>query len=1402
MKKKVLFIMLLLSVLVNGTQAQEEHLKLHFDFSKVDGTSVTDVVGGINASIIGSATIEKVGKYNVLNLGNGTGYLNMTSAAGSIMKNLGDFTVSACYFIDEKASLSGNGFFLWSFSSSVACTQTEGKYMAYRLNAQRMATSIGGYGSESGIEVGSASVKGRWMHVLYRQTGQRGELFIEGKRVGVNTSMPVLKETYTFAPSNCWIGRAPFSGDSYLKQTQVADFRIYDIAVSDEQLAELAAVASDIENEYRYGDPGDFTVLQEKVEECNNFLKGDVSSYAPNAIAELKDAVKIAKKEIDASRASQYLIDKYVSTLSQLLSGAKATSGYQPKQVFEVTEDHGFVHPGGIVSQQDIDRAKQLLASGNERIKKAWDILCANEYSRADIATWPVETIIRGGSSGQNYMNVARGAAMAYQNALRWKIGGTRDNADGAVRILMAWARGNRWVSGDTNVSLAAGIYGYELANAAELMRDYDGWSREDFEEFRQYMIRTWYNPAIDFLRRRHDTWLNARNNVGQRPGHYWSNWGLCNALCVMSIGILCDDVHMYNQGVSFYKYDHVGTYKDRSKQSVILNDGCNEFIGNLVPVVLPDERGPLGYLGQMQESGRDQGHALMALGLALDICQIGLTQGDDLYAYMDDRIAAGLEHVAALNFGGVAGSSLPWITYNYADCRGTMGAGWAQTAPNEGGMGEYRPYWDRAIGYYEGLRGVKLQYAEKASAAVCPDGGGGNYSQNSGGFDHVGFSTLTSWRPAIAAEQAITPLSGDIVYKGVTYKNQTNLGGLKYNYVICPSKGIPADGAEITLIPQLPEGTEDSGQWQWSTGETTRELTVKAERSYIYRVTYTAPNGTQSQQAFAIAVSGDAKPDQMTNEITIDGTIYQDTIQTVLAGSDVILYAGATTGWTDDYLWDNGQKASVVTIPMISTSRTYTCQYANQSGAVSESHFHLKVEEALQHIIVGSGESEAKDIQVLRGTAVTLKLIIPATSSEEEVVWPDGSKGTTYSIDNVEKDMQISATYQGVTYTYNINVKATDYGYYDILTTERGYSLVTSSDELSLLAEDNYFIIASDQANLLIGLKDAPKNGNKALFFQSPVNPVSDLSKVFTIEPYGDAFCLRNIDYDGLLLQTEWDRPDQLRTHDQPLACEWTRFLLNYADGAWTVENGKYPGNWLGLWTPANGYRDGEEISCNKNGDDISRLQIFAIDKKLFHTSFITKDVEKDVTPLLVNPQFIGKGLGWTMTGSWGNQRYNGAAEVWHSTNFNLMQTVSGLLDGHYTVTCQMVNGEGSNTAYLYATSGEVTEKDVVRQSCAGSNFDAQRDQMAANASYGLLSVDIDVVGGVLTVGIREPSSGTTWLVWDNFTLTYKGSATGIRNIQSHSPAAGLMYDLQGRRILSAPQKGIYIMDGKKYVR
>jgi hypothetical protein len=1197
----------------------EEHLLMRFNFENVVGKNVTDHVSGITAKVMNQASVVEMGSRRVLNLGNGTGYLDMTKKAGEVVRNLSDFTVSVYYHVDSKASLSGAGYFLWCFSQSAANTQTSAPYSAYRLNAQRMATSTGGWGSEVGMEVGSESAKGHWMHMLYRQSGKKGELFLDGKCVAQATNMPVLKNALTAVPAYNWIGRPPFSGDNYLKQTLVADFRLYDVALGDAAVATLAAETGQLEDDYKYGMPGDFSTLQAAVGEAKTFIAGAVSDYAPNAIAELQDEVTVAEYEIASARASQTLIDEYVSTLKSLLVKVKSTGGYIPKSLFSQTDDHGFVHPGCIVSQADIDRAKQLLADGDTRIKQAWNILCANEYSNANIATWPTEIVIRGGSSGQNYMNCARGAAMAFQNALRWKIGGTRANADAAVRILMQWARQCKGLGGDTNISLAAGIYGHEFANAAELMRDYDGWSRQDFEEFKQWIIRVFYNPSIDFLRRRHDTWLNARNaSLGERPGHYWSNWGLCNALCVMSIGILCDDVHMYNQGVSFYKYDHVGTYKDRSAYSTILNDGCAEFIGNLVPVVHKDSRGPLGYLGQMQESGRDQGHALMALGLALDICQVGFNQGDDLFAYMDDRIAAGTEFVAAMNFGGVDATALPWTNYNYADCRGRMGAGWLMEGPNTGGAGEYRPYWDRVIGYYEGLRGVKLQYAEQASAKICPDGGGGNYSQNSGGFDHLGFSTLTSWRPAIDVSEGITPLSGDISYKGVTYKNQTNLGGLKYKYEVCPSKGIPADGSDITLMPQLPEGAEDSGQWLWSTGETTRQITVKADHSYIYRVAYTAQNGAVSHQSFAIAVSGDAAPDVMTEEITVDGVIERVTEKTVLAGTSVILYAGPTTGWTDDYLWDNGVKGSVVTIPVITSSRTYLCQYANQSGAVSESRFNIHVVEARQTI----NGVFAEEVELLPGSRVEMRLTIPSYANPSDISWNNGTTGGTCVISSLTETTELTASYKGTEY----------------------------------------------------------------------------------------------------------------------------RFALRL------MGDGSYPIN---------------------------------------------------ATGLIVNPDFATiDGTGWTMAGTWGNQRFNGAVEVWHSIDFDFSQTISGLPDGEYTVSCQLVNGEGGNTGYLYATSGGKTSKAMVKQSCAGSDFDTQRNRMAANANYAHLSVTVNVTGGTLTIGIKDPSNGTNWLVWDNFSLTCNStSATGISEVINCQPANSQCFDLQGRSLSGTPMHGLYIMNGKKIV-
>ena len=129
--------------------------------------------------------------------------------------------------------------------------------------------------------------------------------------------------------------------------------------------------------------------------------------------------------------------------------------------------DKGFKHPGALHTQEDFDRVKRLLAEKNSVITKAFEVLKSNEYSSSSVQTWPVETIVRGGSAGQNYINAARGAAMAYQNALRWKLTGAIAHAERAVIILNSWANVCKYVGGDTNQSLASGLYGYQFANAA-----------------------------------------------------------------------------------------------------------------------------------------------------------------------------------------------------------------------------------------------------------------------------------------------------------------------------------------------------------------------------------------------------------------------------------------------------------------------------------------------------------------------------------------------------------------------------------------------------------------------------------------------------------------------------------------------------------------------------------------------------------------------------------------------------------------------------------------------------------------------------------------------------------------------------------------------------------------------
>ena len=735
----------------------------------------------------------------------------------------------------------------------------------------------------------------------------------------------------------------------------------------------------------------------------------------------------------------------------------------------EYKTERGFRHPGGLHTQADFDRIKQQLADGNEKVTAAYKVLKSAAYSSASAASYPVETIVRGGS-GENYINAARGATIAYQNALRWKIDGTKANADHAVKVLMDWCNTTKAISGTSDQCLAKGLYGYQFAQAAELMRDYEGWSREDFAKFQQWMLDVWYPGCMNFLRYRNGTWENV-GKWWQAPGHYWSNWGLCNALAVISIGVLCDDVFIYNQGMSFIKYDQVGTFKDPRTANPILNDGLTEFWGNLVVTTAESEleTGAYGKLGQMNESGRDVGHSAMALGLAVDVAHQGWNQGDDLFAYMDHRIAAGIEYVAAQT-QSIQG--LPWTNYSYATngIYYTDSRCWTMTEPALGA--QMRPYWGTVIGLYEGVKGVRMPFSEMAYNDMGIDGGG--QGSTSGGYDHLGYSVLMNTRDEqlAPAEKVPTELSPRITYAGKTVAHN-ELGGLTNTYQTMALKNRAlAVGTVVTLSPQLPEGVADTGNWLWNTGETTREITITANESYMYRVTYINENGIESELCFPIAVLGDCRPSVVTASITYNGITFNTTDVKVLYGGSVTLSVDEAAGF-GSYLWDNKKTTSSITLTNLKNSQDVQCRSYNQGGRETLTTFHIEVRDVRPDLILNDKTLEdTLTVVVKEGDKVVLAPTVAALRKGGTWLWDDGSTEATLTIDSIDTSVTHTATYtlNGTTQTltYTLYVQETtdrlvDVGNYLILHHASGFLLTNTDGEATL-----------EEEHLADGLNDA----------------------------------------------------------------------------------------------------------------------------------------------------------------------------------------------------------------------------------------------------------------------------------------------------------------------------------------
>jgi hypothetical protein len=63
--------------------------------------------------------------------------------------------------------------------------------------------------------------------------------------------------------------------------------------------------------------------------------------------------------------------------------------------------------------------------------------------------------------------------------------------------------------------------------------------------------------------------------------------------------------------------------------------------------------------------------------------------------------------------------------------------------AIGSGGRGSGRPQWEMIYNYYVKMKSKTAVYTSLGATKSRPEGGGGDYGPNSGGFDQLGFGTL-----------------------------------------------------------------------------------------------------------------------------------------------------------------------------------------------------------------------------------------------------------------------------------------------------------------------------------------------------------------------------------------------------------------------------------------------------------------------------------------------------------------------------------------------------------------------------------------------------------------------------------------------------------------------------------
>ncbi|MET7699536.1 alginate lyase family protein [Streptomyces sp. NPDC005485] len=509
-----------------------------------------------------------------------------------------------------------------------------------------------------------------------------------------------------------------------------------------------------------------------------------------------------------------------IQASTALLLAAGTTSLSVPAARAETPDtaaEFTFAHPGLLHTADDLARMKAAVGSKQSPLYDGYSALAAHARSSASYTVQNTGQITSWGRGPSNFMNQAvADSAAAYQNALMWCATGERAHADKARDILNAWSTSLTAITG-ADGPLGAGLQAFKFVNAAELLRHtgYDGWADSDIARCEESFLRVWYPAVSGYM-------LYANGN-----------WDLTSIQTILAIGVFCENRTLFEDALRFAA---AGAGNGSVPHRVVGADG------------------------QGQESGRDQGHEQLAVGLLGDAAQVAWSQGVDLWGFDGHRMLANAEYAARYNLGG----DVPFTPD--LDRTGK----YVKTAVSDKVRGTLPPIYEMYYAHYAGVRGLDAPYTK---AAVFRGSGGARVVEGSND-DLPSWGTFTYAGATAPAPTAPTPPAG---LTAVGQDGSVTVGWL-------PSAGATAYTVRRATRPQGPYETVATGVDR----PTYTDAGARTGRTYHYTVTASNSQGMSGSSLPVAACAGlpEAWSTQDVGEVRIPGSAVFDGERFVLEAS------------------------------------------------------------------------------------------------------------------------------------------------------------------------------------------------------------------------------------------------------------------------------------------------------------------------------------------------------------------------------------------------------------------------------------------------------------------------------------------------------------------------------------